>query len=162
MPIVPLESLPEKGVLLGLDPGKKTLGVAASDSERIIVSPVETISRGRKLKPALERLFSIVKTRGAVALVIGLPLNMDGSRGPSAQAAFALAHQIIGHEDTPIAFYDERLTTAQVERAMIAADISRRQRAEDIDAAAAALILKSALERLRNSQQSAPESKESD
>lgn len=162
MPIVPLVSLPVKGVLLGLDPGKKTLGVAASDSERITVSPVETIGRGRKLKPALERLFSIVRAREAVALVIGLPLNMDGSRGPSAQAAFALAHQIIGFEDIPIAFYDERLTTAQVERAMIAADISRRQRAEDIDAAAAALILRSAMERLRNSKQTSPELKESD
>ena len=85
---------------------------------------------------------------------------MDGSRGPSAQAAFALAHEIMRVDDIAIAFYDERLTTAQVERAMIAADISRRQRADDIDAAAAALILKSALERLRNTQTPAPEANE--
>lgn len=153
MPIVSLEEIPKAGAMVGLDPGKKTIGVAATDSERIVVSAVETISRGRKLRPALERLQGILQDREAVALIMGLPLNMDGSKGPSAQAAFALAHQILAIVDIPIAFYDERLTTAQVERAMIAADMSRRQRSEDIDAAAAALILKSALERLRNAQQ---------
>ncbi|MEL7546030.1 MAG: Holliday junction resolvase RuvX [Pseudomonadota bacterium] len=149
MPIVSIEHLPKEGVLLGIDPGKRTLGVASTDSERILVTPVETIHRGRKLEPSLNRMYEIIDEREGVGLVIGLPLNMDGSRGPSAQAAFALAHQILKKLDLPIVMFDERLTTAQVERAMIAADMSRKRRAEEIDAAAAALILKSAIEQLR-------------
>jgi len=150
MPLLALSNLPDRGVLLGIDPGRKTIGVAASDPERILVTPVETLSRGRKLAPTLTQLNALIESRGAVGLVIGLPLNMDGSRGPSAQAAFALAHEILARNDIPIAMMDERLTTAQVERAMIAADLTRKQRAQTVDAEAAALILRSALNQLRS------------
>ena len=151
MAIVSISDLPKAGVLIGIDPGKKTIGVAASDPERIVVTAVDPIQRGRKLGPALAELAEIIWDRDCVGLVIGLPLNMDGSRGPSAQAAFALVHQILKVQDLPAAMFDERLTTAQVERAMISADISRTRRAETIDSASAALILKSALNLIRNS-----------
>lgn len=150
MPLVDLQDLPPTGPLIGMDPGTKTLGIAACDALRLIASPVETIRWGRRLAPALERLLALVETRGAVGLVIGLPLNMDGSEGPRAQSARALARNILAARDLPIAFQDERLTSAQAERAMVEADLSRARRAELIDASAAALILQSAIDRLAN------------
>lgn len=150
MAIVDLVDLPARGVLLGLDPGSRTIGLAASDTLRLIASPAETLQRGRKLAPVLERLGSIIDDRGAVGLVIGLPLNMDGSSGPRAQSARALARSILESRDLPIAFQDERLSTAQAERAMLEADLSRARRAEIIDASAAAVILQTALDRLAN------------
>jgi putative Holliday junction resolvase len=144
--IIDLRVLPESGALLGLDPGTKTLGVAACDAGRLIASPVETIARGRTLAPVLDRLFVLFDARGCVGIVVGLPLNMDGSEGPRAQSARALAANIVARRDVPVAFQDERLTTAQAERAMIAADLSRAKRAAAIDSAAAALILQTAMD----------------
>ena len=150
MAFVDLLALPPSGVLIGIDPGSKTLGIAASDTNRYIATPVETIIKGKKLAPALDRLFAIIDERHAVGIVMGLPLNMDGSSGPRAQSARALLHNILGRRDLPIAFQDERLTSAEAERAMIAADLSRARRAELIDASAAAIILQTALDRLEN------------
>lgn len=147
MGIIGVEDLPESGCLLGIDPGTKTLGVAACDAGRLIASPVETIQRGKKLAPSLDRLFEIYDLRDAVGLVLGLPLNMDGSEGPRAQSARALAQNIIARREIPVAFQDERLTTSEAERAMIAADLSRAKRASVIDASAAAIILQTAMDR---------------
>jgi len=140
MAIVELSHLPKTGPLLG----------SASDALRIIASPVETIHRGKKLAPSLTRLLEIVDDRNIVGLVIGLPLNMDGTPGPRVQSTKALANNILSARDIPIAFFDERLTSAQAERGMIDADLSRARRAELIDASAAALILQTALDQLAN------------
>ena len=148
MPVTDLADFPKTGPLLCIDPGTRTLGIASADGLRMIASPVETIPRKRKLAPVLDRLFSLYDDRAAVGLVIGLPLNMDGSEGPRAQSVRALAWHILQRRDIPILFQDERLSTAEAERAMIDADLSRRKRAERIDASAAAIILKDALERL--------------
>ncbi len=148
MAVIDLSSLPRSGVLIGIDPGSKTLGIAATDRSRLIASPIETIPRGRKLGPALDRLFDIYDDRSASGLVIGLPLNMDGSQGPRAQSARALAHHILQRRDVPVFMQDERLSTAEAERVMLEADLSRKRRAALIDASAAAIILKAALDRL--------------
>ncbi|MEM9738583.1 MAG: Holliday junction resolvase RuvX [Pseudomonadota bacterium] len=153
MALVDLSELPANGVLLGLDPGSKTIGLAACDRGRLIASPVETVSKGRKLAPVLERMLSLYDARCAVGLVIGLPLNMDGSEGPRAQSTRALAHNILKARDVPIALFDERLSSAQAERAMLEADLSRARRAELIDASAAAVILQAAIDRLANTGQ---------
>ncbi|WP_084396799.1 Holliday junction resolvase RuvX [Henriciella aquimarina] len=150
MPVTDLSALPAFGPLIGIDPGTKTLGIAACDAARLIASPVETIRKGRKLGPSLDRLFALIDERATVGLVIGLPLNMDGSEGPRAQSARALARNIIARRDLPIAFQDERLSSAEAERAMIAGDLSRARRAELIDASAAAIILQTAIDRLAN------------
>ncbi len=150
MPDLDLHALPKTGPLLGVDPGAKSIGIAASDTTRLIASPVEIIARGRKLRPALERLFAIYDERQCVGLVLGLPLNFDGSSGPRVQAAKALAHNILGFRDIPIAFQDERLSSAQAERVMLEADMTRARRAKTIDASAAAIILQTALDRLAN------------
>jgi putative Holliday junction resolvase len=148
MPLVSLADLPPKGALLGLDPGSKTVGVAACDPSRLIASPVETIARGRKLAPTLARLFELYDGRACVGLVMGLPINMDGTEGPRAQSARALVRSIIEKRDIPVALWDERLSTAAVERAMIAADTSRARREEAVDKLAAAWILQGAVDRL--------------
>ncbi|MEM1150800.1 MAG: Holliday junction resolvase RuvX [Pseudomonadota bacterium] len=151
MPVLALQDLPSSGPLLGLDPGSKTIGLAACDAGRLIASPVETLSKGRKLAPVLERLISIYDARNSAGLVIGLPLNMDGSEGPRAQSARALARNILKARDVPIALFDERLSSAQAERVMLEADLSRARRAELIDASAAAVILQAAIDQLANS-----------
>lgn len=150
MPIIDLHQLPPSGPLIGIDPGKRTLGVAASDGLRMIASPIEVIPRGRKLAPALTRLFEIIADRQTVGIVMGLPLNMDGSAGPRSQAAHALAQNIVAAKDIPLAFQDERLSSAEAERVMIDADLSRARRATSLDASAAAIILQTALDRLAN------------
>lgn len=150
MAIIDLFDLPPFGSLIGIDPGSKTLGIAACDAGRLIASPVETIRKGRKLGPSLDRLFELIDTRRIVGLVIGLPLNMDGSEGPRVQSARALARNIIERRNLPIAFQDERLSSSEAERAMIAGDLSRARRAELIDASAAAIILQTAIDRLAN------------
>lgn len=151
MPELNLLNLPKSGALLGLDPGSKTVGIAVSDGLRMIATPVEVIPRARKLKPVLDRLFEIFDERSCAGLVIGLPLNLDGSAGPRVQATKALVFNILKHRDVPLAFQDERLSSAEAERVMIAADLSRARRAEAIDASAAAIILQTALDRLANS-----------
>ncbi len=150
MSLVALQDLPPTGPLIGIDPGSRTLGIAACDALRLIASPVETIGKGRRLAPALARLLDIIDERAAVGLVVGLPLNMNGSEGPRAQSARALVRNILTARDMPIALQDERLTSAQAERAMVEADLSRARRAELIDASAAALILQLAIDRLAN------------
>lgn len=147
MALIDLTDLPQSGPLIGIDPGSKTLGIAASDGLRLIASPVETIQR-TKLKNDLRRLFELYDERGAVGLVLGLPLNMDGSEGPRAQSARALARNIVNARDVPIALQDERMSSAQAERAMLEADLSRARRAELIDASAASVILQTAIDRL--------------
>jgi len=147
MALIDLTELPQSGPLIGIDPGSKTLGIAASDGLRLIASPVTTITR-TKLAKDLSALFALYDERSAVALVIGLPLNMDGSEGPRAQSARALARNILKERDVPIALQDERLSTAQATRAMLEADLSRARRAEIIDASAASVILQTAMDRL--------------
>lgn len=147
MALIDLKDLPKSGPLIGIDPGSKTLGIAASDGLRLIASPVTTIAR-TKLAKDLAALFALYDDRGAVGLVIGLPLNMDASEGPRAQSARALARNILKSRDVPIALQDERLSTAQATRAMLEADLSRARRAEIIDASAASVILQTAIDRL--------------
>jgi putative Holliday junction resolvase len=118
MPLVSLQDLPPKGSLLGLDPGSTTIGVAGCDAGRMIATGLEAIVRGKKLAPSLDRLFQIYDQRQTVGLVMGLPINMDGTEGPRAQSARSLAQNILGRRDIPLAFWDERLSTAGAERAL--------------------------------------------
>lgn len=117
---------------------------------RLIASPVMTIPRGKKLAPALAKFFQLYDEYRAVGVVIGLPLNMDGSAGRRTQAAKALAFHMLEARDIPIVWQDERMTSAQAERIMLDADLSRARRAQLIDASAAAIILQTAIDRLAN------------
>jgi putative holliday junction resolvase len=148
MPLVSLNELPPKGSLLGLDPGAKTIGVAGCDPGRLIATALETIVRGKKLAPALDRLFALYDQRRSVGVVLGLPINMDGTEGPRAQSARALGRHILQRRDVPLALWDERLSSAGAERALIEADASRARREELIDKVAAAWILQGAIDRL--------------
>jgi len=150
MPELNLHDLPMTGPLLGIDPGAKSIGVARSDALRLIASPVEIIPRGRKLRPALERLFELYDGSQCTGLIIGLPLHLDGSSGARVQATKALTHNLLQFRNIPLAYQDERLSSAQAERVMLATDLSRARRAEAIDASAAAIILQTALDRLAN------------
>lgn len=152
MPELNLSDLPAKGPLLGIDPGAKSIGVAASDGLRMIATPVEIIARGKKLRPTLNRLFELYDECECAGLVVGLPLNLDGSSGPRVQAAKALVYNLLQFRDVPLVFQDERLSSAEAERVMLAADMTRARRAETIDASAAAIILQTALDRLANTQ----------
>lgn len=152
MPLVSLEQLPPKGALLGLDPGAKAIGVAACDPMRMIASPVETIVRGKKLAPSLDQLFKLYDDRKCAGLIVGLPKNMDGTEGPRAQSARSLVQNILARRDVPVAFWDERLSTAGAERALMEADASRARRDEVIDKLAAAWILQGAIDRLNTDQ----------
>ncbi len=134
--------------LLGLDLGEKTIGMALSDSGFMIASPVGTIRR-RKFTLDAEELFKLVDERDVGGLVIGLPVNMDGSEGPRCQSSRQFAANLLELRDMPIAFWDERLSTSAVERAMVTADLSRKKRAKKVDTAAAAYILQGALDALR-------------
>ena len=151
MPVLSLADaatvLPPRGVLIGLDLGSKTIGVAASDPDRRVAAPVETISRQRFARDA-ERILALAAERRAAGLVLGLPINMDGSEGPRAQSTRAFARNLAQLTALPIALWDERLSTAAVERALIAADASRAKRKTVIDQHAAAYILQGALDRL--------------
>jgi putative holliday junction resolvase len=151
MPVVALTEaaalLPARGALIGLDLGSKTIGVAASDPDRRLAAPVETILR-KRFRADAERLLTLAAERRAVGFVLGLPINMDGTEGPRAQATRAFAKNLAGLTDLPIALWDERLSTAAVERALIAADASRARRKAVIDQHAAAFILQGALDRL--------------
>ncbi|MDZ4791716.1 MAG: Holliday junction resolvase RuvX [Hyphomicrobiales bacterium] len=133
--------------LLGLDLGTKTIGVAVSDVNRTIASPLETIKR-TKFKMNAARLMALAQREAACAIILGLPVNLDGSEGPRAQATRAFARNIAAEGAPPIAFWDERLSTAAVERAMIEADLSRKRRAILVDKLAAAFILQGALDRM--------------
>ena len=139
--------LPPRGALIGLDLGTKTIGVATSDPERRLASGVETIQR-KNFSADAARLLALTRERGGVGFVLGLPINMDGSEGPRAQSVRAFARNLARLTELPIALWDERLSTAAVERELIAADVSRKKRAAVIDQHAAAYILQGALDRL--------------
>jgi putative Holliday junction resolvase len=134
--------------VIGLDLGSKTIGVAISDMTRRIASPLETITR-KKFTEDARRLLAIAEARQAGLFVLGLPLNMDGSEGPRAQSTRAFARNLGKLSPLPIIFWDERLTTAAVERMLIDADTSRTRRAEIVDKLAAAYLLQSALDSLQ-------------
>lgn len=141
--------LPARGALLGLDLGTKTIGVSVSDPDRRLATGVETVARTAFTKDAA-RLLALAAERNAVGLVLGLPINMDGSEGPRAQSTRAFARNLARLTQLPIMFWDERLSTAAVERELIAADVSRAKRAAVIDEHAAIFILQGALDRLAN------------
>lgn len=154
MPVFDLTDLsaacPPNTPWLGLDLGENTIGVAASDAGRIIASPLELI-RKTKFTQDAEQLFKIMDGRKVSALVIGLPLNMDGSEGPRAQSCRAFARNLERIRPVNVAFQDERLSTAAVERFLIdELDLTRKRRADVVDRTAAAWILQGALDRLRD------------
>ena len=152
MPVMSLVELaphlPVRGALLGLDLGTKTIGVATSDPDRRLATGVETVAR-KAFTADADRLMALAGERKVVGFVLGLPINMDGSEGPRAQSTRAFARNLARRTQLPIALWDERLSTAAVERDLIAADASRKKRAAVIDQHAAMYILQGALERLQ-------------
>ena len=145
--IAPL--LPARGALIGLDLGTKTIGVAASDPDRKLATGVETVRR-KSFAADAARLIALAAERKAVGIVLGLPVNMNGSEGPRAQSTRAFARNFAERSALPVGLWDERLSTAAVERDLRAADASRAKRAAVIDQHAAAFILQGALDRLRH------------
>ncbi|MGI8841428.1 MAG: Holliday junction resolvase RuvX [Caulobacteraceae bacterium] len=142
-------ALPASAPLVGLDLGEKTIGVAVSDTSRTIASPLDTIRRTRFTRDA-QALFELMESRGAGGIIIGLPVNMDGSEGPRCQSARAFARNLHRLKDLPVAFWDERLSSAAVNRVLIGeGDVTRARRAALVDKLAAAWILQGALDRLR-------------
>ena len=133
--------------LLGLDVGSKTVGMALSDVTRTVATPYDTIRR-TKFTADAKAIQQVVEKNQVGALVIGLPLNLDGSEGTRAQSTRAFARNLAAHVEVPMIFWDERLSTAAVERHLIEADASRKRRAQVIDRMAAAYILQGALDRL--------------
>ena len=134
--------------LLGLDLGEMTIGLALSDTLLSVATPMQTLKRGKFAADAA-RLDIIISEQGVGGLVVGLPLNMDGSDGPSAQSARAFGRNWAAHSPLPLMFQDERLSTAAVTRTLLEADASRKRRGEVVDKMAAAYILQLALDRLR-------------
>ena len=151
--LISIENLPphlaRDARLLGLDVGTKTIGMALSDVTRSVATPFDTIRR-TKFTADAKTIREVVEKNQVGALVIGFPLNLDGSEGPRAQSTRAFARNLAAHVAVPMVFWDERLSTAAVERHLIEADASRKRRAEVIDRMAAAYILQGALDRLRN------------
>ncbi len=139
--------LPARGALLGLDLGTKTIGVATSDPDRRLATAVETIAR-KTFTADAARILALAAERNAAGFVLGLPVNMDGSEGPRAQSTRAFARNLARLTELPIALWDERLSTAAVERELIAADVSRAKRKAVVDQHAAVFILQGALDRL--------------
>ncbi len=150
LPLVEAAALwPQRGALIGLDLGSKTIGVAASDPDRRLAAGVTTVAR-KTFTVDAKALLALAAERAAAGFVLGLPVNMDGTEGPRAQSTRAFARNLAKLTDLPIALWDERLSTAAVERALIDADVSRSKRAAVIDQHAAAFILQGALDRLAN------------
>ncbi len=150
MPIVSLEelseALPKDARLMGFDLGSKTIGLALSDGTLSIASPLVTLKRTKFTRDA-EALKALIDEHGVGGLVLGLPINMDGSEGPRCQSTRQFAANLLAKFDIPIAFQDERLSTAAVERVLIEeADLSRKRRGEVVDTVAAAWILQGALD----------------
>lgn len=154
MPVLDIEdfaaALPQYAPVVGLDPGEKTIGVAVSDVTRTVASPLALIEKTKFTQDA-EALFKLMDSRGAVGIVVGLPMNMDGTEGVRCQSNRALARNLLRLKpDLPITFWDERLSTAAVTRVLIDEhDVNRKRRAEVVDKMAAGWILQGALERLR-------------
>jgi putative Holliday junction resolvase len=138
---------PPRGVLIGIDLGTKTIGVAGSDPDRRLATGIETIAR-KKFSTDAQRLLVLAAERSAVGFVLGFPINMDGTEGPRAQSTRAFARNFGKLTDVPIALWDERLSTVAVERQLIEADVSRKRRAAVVDQHAAVFILQGALDRL--------------
>jgi putative Holliday junction resolvase len=154
MPVMDLSELPAHlprlGPVVGLDLGEKTIGVAVSDTGRMVASPLKLI-RKTKFTADAEALFALMEGRGAVGVIIGLPVNMDGTEGTRCQSSRAFARNLLRLRDLPIAFWDERMSSMAVNRMLVdEADMTRARRGEVVDKTAAAWILQGALERLRN------------
>jgi putative holliday junction resolvase len=139
--------LPAKGRLIGLDLGSKTIGLAVSDVERRLASPLKTLARGAFQKDA-DTLVALFAEFEVAAVILGLPLDLEGREGPRAQSTRAFARNLATRTEAPIAFWDERFSTAVVTRSLIENDVSRARRAKVIDKLAAAYILQGALDRL--------------
>ncbi|WP_038036414.1 Holliday junction resolvase RuvX [Thermopetrobacter sp. TC1] len=135
--------------LLGLDLGTKTIGLALSDGLLLTATPLETIKRTRFRKDA-EKLLTLAARENVGGFILGYPVNMNGSVGPRAQATRAFARNLEQISDIPVVLWDERLSTAGVERTLLEADVSRKRRADVVDKMAAAWILQGALDRLRS------------
>ena len=144
-----LAELPEKTCLLGLDPGEKTIGLAVCDPGLSIASPLETIRRARKAAGDYEAVARIAGERKVGGFVCGMPTNMDGTAGPRAQAVRAFARNLLAKIDLPLVFWDERMSTQAVTRALLEADMSRARRGEVVDKMAAAFILQGYLDWVR-------------
>jgi putative Holliday junction resolvase len=140
-------ALPPNRAIAGLDLGDKTIGVALSDLRRQVATPIEVIRR-EKFTIDAQRLLALLTARGAFGIVLGLPLNMDGSSGPRVQATQAFARNLEKLTALPICYWDERLSTVAAERALLEADTSRKRRKEVIDQVAAGYILQGALDRM--------------
>lgn len=139
--------IPQMQALIGLDLGTKTIGVAVSDGLQSVATPLETVKR-KKFGVDAARLLEIIAERNVGAIILGLPLNMDGSEGPRAQSTRAFARNMTKLTPLPIIYWDERLSTVAAERALLEADTSRKRRAEVIDHVAAGYILQGVLDRL--------------
>ncbi len=152
MPVMAIISLAElndlDGALLGIDPGTKTFGLSISDQTRLIASPLFTIKR-KKFSDDAQILLKAYDEKEAAALVIGMPVNMDGSHGPRAQSVRDFCQNLLKIRDVPIFLWDERLSTMAVTRTLLEGDMSRKKRAENVDKMAAAYILQGVLDRLR-------------
>jgi putative holliday junction resolvase len=142
-----LADLPPGRAIAGLDLGDKTIGVALSDLRLSIATPIEVIRR-EKFTLDAARLLSLLSSRGAAGIILGLPLNMDGSSGPRVQSTQAFARNLEKLTPLPIGFWDERLSTVAAERALLEADTSRKRRKEVIDQVAAGYILQGVLDRI--------------
>tara|TARA_Y100000589_G_C27122649_1_gene617130 strand:- start:949 stop:1422 length:474 start_codon:yes stop_codon:yes gene_type:complete len=140
-------SISRNSALMGLDLGSKTIGIAVSDSLRSVATPLKTIKR-TKFSDEVKILLRIISEREISGIILGLPINMDGSEGPRCQSTRAFARNIIRFKDFPIAFWDERLSTVAAEKALLEADINRKRRNEVIDHVAASYILQGALDRI--------------
>jgi putative Holliday junction resolvase len=141
------EVVPAGKRLMGLDVGTKTIGLALSDTRRIIATPLETIRR-RRFREDMARLFALLDTHNVGGLVVGLPLTLAGTDGPRTQSVRQFARNLTALRDLPVALWDERLSTAAVTREMIAADLTRKRRGEIVDRVAAAYILQGCLDYL--------------
>ena len=153
MPVLDINALaatlPTGKRLIGLDVGDKTVGIALSDALLMTASPIEVIRR-TKFTADAEKLIALIRAREAAGIVIGLPVNMDGSEGPRCQSVRQFATNLLEKIDLPVTFWDERLSTAAVERMLVdEMDVSRARRREVVDKAAAAYILQGALEAMR-------------
>jgi len=142
-------ALPPRGIVAGIDLGTKTIGLAVSDPSLSLASPRPVIMR-KKFSQDAETLLAQLARENAAALVVGLPVNMDGSAGPRVQSTKAFVRNLMPMTGLPIVFWDERLSTVAAERALLEMDVSRAKRATRIDSAAAAFILQGAIDRLRS------------
>lgn len=142
-----LTALPANRAICGLDLGDKTIGFAVSDLRRQVATPVLVIRRVKFTEDAA-RLLALLAERQIAGIILGLPLNMDGSEGPRVQSTRAFARNLEKLTPLPISFWDERLSTVAAERALLEADTSRKRRSEVIDQVAAGYILQGALDRM--------------